>query len=308
MPIELIKDYPEFKKLVFARFREIAVPLTEQTRKKSADNIQWSSSCEEAFGKLKEALLTDPVLRAPDLDREFTVFTDASNSGLGAVLCQSDDCGDLHPVAYLSKKLQKEERHLSTCEKEGLAILSAAKMMPLLGPSVLVALLKLSTALDPALDMAWEGWKGLHGKAYLEASHRAVWEENLRMIEQHNWEASLGKHTYWLGMNHFGDLTNEEFNQMYGFLPDEVEPTMGNVSFFHESATERVPRNVDWREKGYVTRVKNQGKCGSCWAFSATRALESFHFKKHRNLVSFSEQNLLDCSQKQGKNGCKGGC
>uniref|UniRef100_A0ABM5EM79 Cathepsin K-like isoform X2 n=1 Tax=Pogona vitticeps TaxID=103695 RepID=A0ABM5EM79_9SAUR len=136
-----------------------------------------------------------------------------------------------------------------------------AKMMPFLGPSMLVALLRVSAALDPARDMAWEDWKSLHGKAYLEgeeASRRVVWEENLRMIEQHNWEASQGKHTYWLGMNHFGDLTNEEFNQMNSFLLDEVELAVGNVSFFHKSATERVPRNVDWREKGYVTRVKNQ--------------------------------------------------
>uniref|UniRef100_A0ABM5EM81 Procathepsin L-like isoform X1 n=1 Tax=Pogona vitticeps TaxID=103695 RepID=A0ABM5EM81_9SAUR len=185
-----------------------------------------------------------------------------------------------------------------------------AKMMPFLGPSMLVALLRVSAALDPARDMAWEDWKSLHGKAYLEgeeASRRVVWEENLRMIEQHNWEASQGKHTYWLGMNHFGDLTNEEFNQMNSFLLDEVELAVGNVSFFHKSATERVPRNVDWREKGYVTRVKNQGRCKSCWAFSATGALENLHFKKTGQRVSLSEQNLVDCSRDQGNHGCCGG-
>ncbi|XP_078235219.1 cathepsin L2-like, partial [Pogona vitticeps] len=153
---------------------------------------------------------------------------------------------------------------------------------------------------------------GLGGlEAYLEGeefSRRAIWEENLRMIEQHNWEASQGKHTYQLGMNHFGDLTDEEFNQRTScLLPDEVEPAVGNVSWFHDSATEEVPKSVDWRKEGYVSPVKSQGLCGSCWAFSATGALESFHFKKTGQRVSLSEQNLVDCSQPQGNNGCCGG-
>uniref|UniRef100_A0ABM5EM83 Cathepsin L2-like n=1 Tax=Pogona vitticeps TaxID=103695 RepID=A0ABM5EM83_9SAUR len=185
------------------------------------------------------------------------------------------------------------------------------KMMPFLGPSVLVVLLRVSAALDPALDTAWEDWKSLHGKAYLEGeefSRRAIWEENLRMIEQHNWEASQGKHTYRLGMNHFGDLTNEEFNQrMSCLLPDQVGPAEGNVSWFHTSANEQVPKSVDWRKEGYVTRVKDQGQCGSCWAFSATGALENLHFKKTGQRVSLSEQNLVDCSWNQGNRGCQGG-
>ncbi|XP_072834264.2 cathepsin L2-like [Pogona vitticeps] len=186
-----------------------------------------------------------------------------------------------------------------------------AKMMPFLGPSVLMVFLTMSAALDPALDTAWEDWKSLHGKAYLEGeevSRRAIWEKNLRMIEQHNWEASQGKHTYWLGMNHFGDLTDEEFNQQTScLLPDEVEPAVRNVTWFHESATEEVPRSVDWRVSGFVTRVKNQGECGSCWAFSATGALENLHFKKTGQRVSLSEQNLVDCSWNQGNHGCQGG-
>ncbi|XP_078235218.1 cathepsin K [Pogona vitticeps] len=185
-------------------------------------------------------------------------------------------------------------------------------MMPFLVSSVLVALLRVSAALDPSLDTAWEDWKSLHGKAYLEqveeASRRAVWEDNLRMIEQHNWEASQGKHTYRLGMNHFGDLTDEEFNQrMSCLLPNQVGPAGGNVSWFHASATEQIPKSVDWRKEGYVTWVKDQGECGSCWAFSATGALEGLYFKKTGRRVSFSEQNLMDCSWDQGNHACQGG-
>ncbi|XP_078243526.1 uncharacterized protein LOC144587342 [Pogona vitticeps] len=138
--IEAVRDWPRpntkkkvksflglvgyYRKFI-PRFGEIATPLTDLTRKKTDDRIPWTSDCEEAFQRLKQALINYPVLRAPDFDREFIIYTDASNSGVGAVLCQEDENGDQHPVSYLSRKLQKGERHLATVEKECLAIVYA---------------------------------------------------------------------------------------------------------------------------------------------------------------------------------------
>ncbi|XP_078234983.1 uncharacterized protein LOC144583976 [Pogona vitticeps] len=138
--IEAVRDWPRpntkkkvksflglvgyYRKFI-PRFSEMANPLTDLTRKKTDDRIPWTSDCEEAFRRLKEALIHYPVLRAPDFDREFIIYTDASNSGVGAVLCQEDENGDQHPVSYLSRKLQKGERHLATVEKECLAIVYA---------------------------------------------------------------------------------------------------------------------------------------------------------------------------------------
>ncbi|NXP28825.1 CATL1 protein, partial [Scytalopus superciliaris] len=173
---------------------------------------------------------------------------------------------------------------------------------------VLLVLLGCAAAPNPALEGAWEGWKRLHGKQYpgeAETTRREIWEKNLRHIQQHNREQSQGKHSFRLAMNHFGDLTNEEFNQLLnGFIPARREEP-GLV--FRASATLKTPESVDWRAKGYVTPIKDQGHCGSCWAFSATGALEGLVFRQTGRLVVLSEQNLVDCSRKLGNRGCAGG-
>ncbi|XP_053387369.1 procathepsin L-like [Mercenaria mercenaria] len=178
--------------------------------------------------------------------------------------------------------------------------------------AVIVALIAFAAAarmakFNPALDNEWLEYKNFHNKNYQygeEFTRRAIWEKNLDYIKQHNLEADRGVHTFWLGMNEFGDMTNEEFVRvMNGYKM----ATKTNGTAYLPPSHVSLPDSVDWRKEGYVTPVKNQGQCGSCWAFSTTGSLEGQTFKKAGKLPSLSEQNLVDCSTKQGNQGCQGG-
>lgn len=80
-----------------------------------------------------------------------------------------------------------------------------------------------------------------------------------------------------------------------------------NADFYISPNNITLPKSVDWRRKGAVTHVKDQGYCGSCWSFASTGVIESHHFIKHGQLLSLSEQNLVDCTQMYGNHGCHGG-
>ena len=155
------------------------------------------------------------------------------------------------------------------------------------------------------IDLDWEAYKVKYAKQYdtIEDEFRqSVWKANLKKIEKHN----KGQHSYTLAMNHLGDLTPAEYRD---FMLGTKVPMYkrDNGSTYLSALNSCLPDKVDWREKGYVTGVKNQEQCGSCWAFSATGSLEGQHFKKTGKLVSLSEQNLVDCSKKFGNHGCEGG-
>ncbi|CAH1109177.1 unnamed protein product [Psylliodes chrysocephalus] len=107
-----------------------------------------------------------------------------------------------------------------------------------------------------------------------------------------------------MGMNQFGDLTAEEFADLLQPFPkmDRPKPSLKTKNVQYNG---HIPGRKDWREKGAVTQVKTQGKCGGSWAFGAAAAIESAHFIKSGELVTMSEQVLLDCVEEC--KGCKSG-
>ena len=104
-------------------FASKASPLTDKTKGKEPNRIQWSEKEEEAFRTLKESLSEAPILCLPDVQQEFIARTDASSTGLGAVLLQRNEEGMKLPVAYASRKLLPRERNYSTIERECLALI-----------------------------------------------------------------------------------------------------------------------------------------------------------------------------------------
>jgi len=118
-----------------------------------------------------------------------------------------------------------------------------------------------------------------------------IFKNNIDLIDAHNEEAEQGKWTFTLGVNHLADLTNAEYQNMLGFRSSKTD----SGAAVHSHAIKAAPAAFDWRPKGAVTPVQDQGQCGSCWSFSATAAMEGAYFQESGKLLKLSEQMCVDC-------------
>ncbi|CAL1545611.1 unnamed protein product [Lymnaea stagnalis] len=131
--------------------------------------------------------------------------------------------------------------------------------------------------------------------------------ENIKRIEEHNLKFHNGQVSYFLGLNQFSDLTLDEYHQLNHLGKYSTIKSRALTKCFIYEPKNSAPDAIDWRAKGAVTAVKDQGQCGSCWTFSATGSIEGQNFKNTGKLLSFSEQQIVDCCHGDGCAGCNGG-
>ncbi|KAM0933925.1 putative actinidain [Dioscorea sansibarensis] len=153
---------------------------------------------------------------------------------------------------------------------------------------------------EDEIKLLYEGWLVKHHKNYndlFEMEKRYnIFKDNLKYIDEHN----AGNHSSTLKLNVFADLTNDEYRNTYlGFQPFTGE-NMGSKESnrYLFNGDETLPDSIDWRDLGAVVDVKNQLECSSCWAFSSIAAIEGLNQIVTGNLISLSEQELVDCARK----------
>ncbi|KAE9588577.1 putative actinidain [Lupinus albus] len=166
------------------------------------------------------------------------------------------------------------------------------------------AMHKNSSSDAQAMRRRYESWMKQHGRQYKDKEEwevrYGIYQANVKFIEFINSQ----NYSYKLKDNKFADLTNDEFKSNHlGFRQHRL---YSNTRFRYHNHGE-LPKSIDWRKKGAVTNIKDQGNCGSCWAFSAVAAVEGINQIKSGKLVSLSEQQLIDCDIENGNLGCQGG-
>ena len=163
---------------------------------------------------------------------------------------------------------------------------------------IILALLAITTFASIPINQEeikslWSSWKIYYGKSYTlaeETARLAIFEENYKKVITNN----AANEDLKFAMNKFADLTSTEFKALYasGYQQKNSVSALETADFVEVGA---LPATVDWRSKGAVTKVKDQGQCGSCWTFATTGVLESFYEINHGTLLSFSEQQIVDC-------------
>lgn len=148
----------------------------------------------------------------------------------------------------------------------------------------------------------WNSFIERHGRFFdddddeeEEDRRKDIFAMNWNQIEEHNQLHSNGGKSYKLGMNQFSDLPHSQFLEfMTCMKPSHHFMHVAKPSQPNFTPSDDISNSIDWRQQGLVTDVKDQGRTGACWSFAATGALEAHNARKSGQLVSLSEQNLID--------------
>lgn len=179
----------------------------------------------------------------------------------------------------------------------------------LLACGLVVAAAEFSGPLDSTYN--FEQYKLDFGKSYKnaveEAYRNGIFLQALDKAIMHNKDP---RKTWKMGINQFTDITPAEFKNSHGWKPRwgldlEFLPAPEIPASFRLSD---LPNDVDWRKSSIVTKIKDQGMCGSCWAFAATESVESALAHANGTLLELSPQNLVSCDPNPNHCGGKGGC
>ena len=146
--------------------------------------------------------------------------------------------------------------------------------------------------------LTWKKSFGYSWSVEEDDYRKIIFNKNVEIINKHNADPSK---TYKMGVNQFTGLTDQEFAKLY--LSPRINP---NLEKNHDTVIIPINAQIDWDHKKMVSPVKDQGFCGSCWAFGAVGVLESWALMKKQKTI-LSEQQLVDCSYLYGNLGCNGG-
>merc|ERR1719228_2925245 len=135
---------------------------------------------------------------------------------------------------------------------------------------------------------------------------KLIFRENIEKIAAHNKEEEQGRHTWRMDVTQFTDMTEQEFQDtmLGGYVRTPRSKGFTEVL----TSLDSLPDSVDWREAGAVTEPKNQGSCGSCWAFAATANIESYAAINNVTLTKLSAQEVTTCTPNPMHCGGTGGC
>jgi len=174
--------------------------------------------------------------------------------------------------------------------------------------ALLLASVACATGVEESIYQdAFVSWMNKYDKSYApeEFFYRYdTFKTNYDFVQEHN----AGNHTWTVELNKFADMSRGEFKNIYlGYKPELRRNARNPVTLRNLQVGAYPSGSLDWVAKGAVTGIKDQGQCGSCWAFSTTGSVEGIVQIAHGHLTSLSEQQLMDCSVAEGNLGCAGG-